>query len=143
VVFCTGYFNPELWGVRVDGQGDVTESHVAWTFRGAVSDTPSPTIVDGRVYLVSNTGVGTVVDLATGIRISRFRLGGNYSASPVVAGGQLYFCDEAGRTKIVDAVDKPRVIASNRLDGAMKASPAVLGNAIILRTDKALYRIEE
>ena len=143
VVFCTGYFNPEMWGVRVDGQGDVTESHVAWRFRGAVSDTPSPTIVNGRVYVVSNTGVGTVVDLSSGDRVSRFRLGGNYSASPLVAGGRLYFCDESGRTKIVEAVDKPRVIASNRLEGPMKASPAVLGNAIILRTDKALYRIEE
>jgi outer membrane protein assembly factor BamB len=142
VVFCTGYFNPQLCAVRVDGRGDVTQSHVAWTFRGAVSDTPSPTIVDGRVYLVSDSGVGTVVDLADGERISQFRLGGNYSASPLVAGGRLYFCDEEGRTKIVEAVDKPRVIASNRLPGSLKASPAVAGNAIILRTDKALYRIE-
>ena len=143
VVFCTGYFNPEMWGVRVDGRGDVTETHVVWKFRGAVSDTPSPTIVDGRVYLVSDSGVGTVVDIADGKRLSRFRLGGNFSASPLVAGGRLYCCDEAGRTKIIDAVDKPRVIASNRLAGGIKASPAVLGNAIILRTDKALYRIEE
>lgn len=143
VVFCTGYFNPQAWGVRVDGQGDVTDTHVAWKFRGPVSDTPSPTIVDDRVYMVSNSGVGTVLNVATGERISQFRLGGNYSASPVVAGGQLYFCDEEGHTKIIEAVDKPRVIASNPLDGSLKASPAVLGDAIILRTDKALYRIEE
>jgi outer membrane protein assembly factor BamB len=143
VVFCTGYFNPQVWGVRTGGHGDVTDSHVAWKFRGAVPDTPSPTIVDGRVYLVSNTGVGTVLDAGTGDRVSQFRLGGNHSASPLVAGGRLYICDEEGRTKVVDAVDKPQVIASNRLDGQLKASPAVLGHAIILRTDTALYRIEE
>jgi outer membrane protein assembly factor BamB len=143
VVFCTGYFSPQLWAVRPSGHGDVTQSHVAWTFRGAVSDTPSPTIVDGRVYLVSGSGVGTVVDLETGRKISQFRLGGNHSASPVFAGGRLYFCDEEGRTRIVEAVDKPRVIAMNRLPEGMKASPAVLGNAIILRTENALYRIEQ
>jgi len=143
LVFCTGYFNPQVWAVRVDGRGDVTDTHVAWKFRGAVPDTPSPTIVDGRIYLVSDSGVGTVVDLHSGELVSKFRLGGNYSASPLVSGKWLYFCDEEGHTKLVEAVDKPRVIASNRLDGSLKASPAVLEHAIILRTDKALYRIEE
>ena len=75
--------------------------------------------------------------------VSKFRLGGNYSASPLYAGKWLYFCDEEGHTKLVEPNDKPRVIASNRLDGSLKASPAVLEHAIILRTDKALYRIEE
>lgn len=143
LVFCTGYFNPEVWAVRVDGQGDVTDTHVAWKFKGAVPDTPSPTIVDGRVFLVSDSGVGSVVDLSSGKLISKFRLGGNYSASPLVAGNVLYFCDEEGRTKVVEAVDRPQVLASNRLDGGLKASPAVCDDAIILRTDKALYRIEE
>lgn len=143
VVFCTGYFGPQVWGVRVDGRGDVTESHVVWQFRGAVPDTPSPIIVAGRVFLVSDSGVGTVLNAATGKRLSQFRLGGNYSASPLFAGGQLYFCDKEGRTKIVEATAKPKVIATNRLEGSLRASPAVLGPAIILRTDKALYRIEE
>jgi outer membrane protein assembly factor BamB len=143
LVFCSGYFNPQVWAVKVDGHGDVTDTHVAWKFRGAVPDTPSPIIVDGRVYLVSDSGVGTVVDLQTGELVSKFRLGGNYSASPLYAGKWLYFCDEEGHTKLVEPNDKPRVIASNRLDGSLKASPAVLEHAIILRTDKALYRIEE
>ncbi|MBL8849084.1 MAG: PQQ-binding-like beta-propeller repeat protein [Planctomycetaceae bacterium] len=143
VVFCTGYFEPQVWGVRTDGRGDVTESHVAWKFRGATPDTPSPTVLDGKVYLVSDSGVGTVLDLATGDSVTKFRLGGNFSASPLVAGNRLYFCDEEGRTKIVEASTKPRVIATNRLDGSLKASPAASGHAIILRTDTAVYRIED
>ena len=95
------------------------------------------------MFLVSDSGVGTVLNAATGKRLSQFRLGGNYSASPLFAGGQLYFCDKEGRTKIVEATAKPKVIATNRLEGSLRASPAVLGRAIILRTDKALYRIEE
>lgn len=143
VYFCTGFFNPELWGVRMDGSGDVTETHVAWRFGGAVPETPSPILVDGHIYLVSDTGVGTVVDAESGRRVAQFRLGGNYSASPLEAGGLLYFCSEEGLTKLVEPGERPRVIASNRVAGMIKASPAVTGRAIILRTDEALYRIEE
>lgn len=143
VYFCTGFFNPELWAVKMDGSGDVTESHVTWRFRGAVPETPSPILAEGRIYMVSNTGVGTVVNAESGRRVSQFRLGGNYSASPLLAGGRLYFCSEDGLTKLVEPVERPRVIASNRLAGSIKASPAVAGDAIILRTDKALYRVEE
>jgi len=99
--------------------------------------------VDGRIYMVSNTGVGTVVNAETGHRVSQFRLGGNYSASPLEAAGLLYFCSEDGLTKLVEPAERPRVIASNRIEGTIKASPAVTGHAIILRTEKALYRIEE
>lgn len=140
--FCTGYFKPEIWSVRVDGAGDVTESHVDWRFRGAVPDTPSPCLVEGRIYCVSNTGVGTVIDIESGKQISRFRMGGNYSASPVYAGGRLYFCSEEGHTKIIEPVERPKVIASNRVAGIIKASPAVVGDSLILRTTSALYRIK-
>jgi outer membrane protein assembly factor BamB len=142
VYFCTGFFNPELWAVRMDGSGDVTETHVAWRFRGAVPETPSPILVDGCIYIVSNTGVGTVVN-ASGRRMAQFRLGGNYSASPLYSADLLYFCSEDGLTKLVEPGERPRVIASNRIAGTIKASPAVTGNAIILRTENALYRIEE
>ncbi|REJ96319.1 MAG: pyrrolo-quinoline quinone [Planctomycetota bacterium] len=140
--FCTGYFKPELWAVRVDGRGDVTDSHVDWKFRGAVPDTPSPCLVDGRLYCVSNTGVGTVIEAETGRQISRFRMGGNYSASPLYAGGRLYFCSEEGHTKIIEPVERPKVIASNRVAGSIKASPALAGDSLILRTTTSLYRID-
>jgi outer membrane protein assembly factor BamB len=143
IYFCTGFYEPELWAVRTDGSGDVTESHVVWKFSGAVPDTPSPILVDGRIYLVSNTGVGTVVDAATGKKLSQFRLGGNYSASPLYAGGRLYFCSHEGLTRVVEPGDRPKVIIGNRLAGEIKASPAVAGNALLIRTDKAVYRIEE
>jgi hypothetical protein len=126
----------------MDGTGDVTDTHVTWRFRGPVPETPSPILIDGRIYMVSNTGVGTVVDAGSGRRVAQFRLGGNYSASPLQAAGRLYFCSEDGLTKLVEPGERPRVVASNRIAGTIKASPAVAGRAIILRTDKALYRIE-
>lgn len=143
IYFCTGFFDAELWAVRVDGVGDVTETHVAWKYRGTVPETPSPILIDGRIYLVSNTGVGTVIDAATGKRLSQFRLGGNYSASPLYAAGQLYFCSEEGLTRVVTPADRPKVGESNRLVGSIRASPAAVGKALFIRTDKAVYRIED
>jgi hypothetical protein len=55
----------------------------------------------------------------------------------------MYFTDEEGRTTVLKAGPKYEVLAVNRLDGAVKASPAVVGKSLILRTVTHLYRIEE
>lgn len=142
VTFCTGYFQPELWTVELGGSGDVTETHRQWKFRGPIPDIPSPIIVDDRVVIVSNKGVATGIDLASGARKWVLRVGGNFSASPLYANGKLYFCSEEGVTKIVDPhTDRVRVEKANRLDGMIKASPAIVDSDFLIRTDQALYRI--
>jgi len=143
VYVCTGFFGPELWAIRVDGTGNVSESHVLWKLKGRVPETPSPIYHDGTIYMVANTGVAACVDAATGKRTSVLRLGGNYSASPVSGGGHLYFCGEDGITRIVRPGEKPRVVETNRLSGGIFASPAILDEAIIIRTEEAIYRIEQ
>ncbi|WP_197444259.1 outer membrane protein assembly factor BamB family protein [Maioricimonas rarisocia] len=142
VYVCTGFFGPELWAIRVDGSGNVTDTHVLWKLKGRVPETPSPILHDGFVYMVANMGVAACVDGTTGKRTAVLRLGGNYSASPVSGGGHLYFCGEDGMTRVVRPGPKPRVVASNRLAGGIFASPAIVGNAIIIRTEEAVYRIE-
>ncbi len=143
VYFCTGFFKPQLWAVATDGQGDVTETHIKWKFRGSVPETPSPLIHNGRIYLVSNTGVGTVIDAESGERVSQFRIGGNYSASPLLAGEHIYFFNQEGLSKVYEPGDRPNMISANRLAGGIRATPAVSGTALILRTDEAVYRIED
>jgi outer membrane protein assembly factor BamB len=73
----------------------------------------------------------------------RERIGGNYSASPLHANGKLYFHSREGITTVLQAGKTFKVLAKNKLNGSHMASAAVDGNALILRTDKALYRIEE
>ncbi|MCA9028989.1 MAG: PQQ-binding-like beta-propeller repeat protein, partial [Planctomycetaceae bacterium] len=139
---CTGFFDTELLAVSLDGRGNVTGSHVRWSYDKQAPETPSPLVIDGRVFIVSDKGVGTALDVSTGERVWLKRLGGNYSASPLTDGKHIYFCSETGQTKVVSLDDKPEVIATNKLDGRIKASPAVSGNTLFIRTDKALYRIE-
>jgi len=141
--FVTGLGNTELWGVRVDGKGDVTETHVAWKVDSMVAKTASPLLVDGLLYMVSDDGMLTCLDAGTGKEIWRQRLGGNYSASPIIADGHMYFFNQQGRTSIVNPGRSYSPVATNSLDTGFMASPAVSGKALYLRTKTHLYRIEE
>ena len=71
------------------------------------------------------------------------RLGGTYSASPIFAGGRLYFPAEQGVTTVLAPGRDARRLATNRLDGGLLASMAVADGAFFLRTDSSLYRISD
>jgi outer membrane protein assembly factor BamB len=139
---CSGFDQPYLLAVRPDGRGDVTATHVAWTARRGIPLTPSPILVDGALYFVSDNGIVSSLDAKTGGEQWRQRLGGNYSASPVSADGRIYFTSEECEFPVI-APGKPyHLLATNHLDGRCLASPAVSGGAIYIRSDRYLYRIE-
>lgn len=141
--FCTGYYSPTLVAMRLGGAGDVTRSHLAWRYKSQVPEVPSPIVLNGRIYFTSNKGVLTCLDALTGEKKYCKRLGGAYAASPVAAGGLLYFCGRDGTTRVVPAGDEFAVLSTNAVEGGIMASPAVVDGAIYLRTTSALYRIEE
>ncbi|NQT53759.1 PQQ-binding-like beta-propeller repeat protein, partial [bacterium] len=138
----TGHGRTELWAIRVDGQGDVTDTHVAWKMRKDVPTTPSPLLVDGLLYVVSNQGALTCLDPATGKTVWRERLGGSYIASPICADGRLYFFSTQGKATVLKPGRTYQVLATSRLAGGFMASPATSGRALFLRTKTHLYRIE-
>jgi outer membrane protein assembly factor BamB len=141
-VFCTGIGQPELWAVRVDGQGDVTNTHVAWKVGQDAPKTPSPVLVEDLLYMVSDEGVVTCLEAATGKQVWRERIGGNYAASPIYADGRLYFFSQQGKATVLKAGRTCEVLATNTLESGFMASPAVSEKALFLRTKTHLYRIE-
>jgi outer membrane protein assembly factor BamB len=143
VFTCGGYFHPVVYAIRPNGRGDVSTTHVVWSLRNGVPQTPSPVLAGDELYLVSDNGIASCVDARTGKLYWRERLGGNFSASPVVADGRIYFLDEEGTTVVVAAGRRFRKLAVNRVEGRTLASPAVAGRAIYLRTNTRLYRIEQ
>jgi len=143
VYLATGFQTPSVIAVRPDGAGDVTDTHVAWRLRRGAPHTPSPLLVSDALYVVSDQGVVTCVDAATGEIRWRERIGGNYSASPVFADGRIYFQSEEGKTTVAAPGAEFRALATNQLDGATLASMAVSEGALFLRTSTHLYRIGE
>ena len=76
-------------------------------------------------------------------QVWRGRVDGTYSASPLFAGGRIYFFNEDGKTTVLEAGREFKVLAENFLDDGFMASPAVDGKALFLRTRTHVYRIEE
>lgn len=139
----TGFMTPNLLAVRLGGEGDVTSTHLAWTFTSNVPTMSSPIAVDGHVYFTSENGILSCVEVATGERVFRERVGGEYSASPIHAEGRLYFPSRDGRCLVIRAAPEFELLADNRLDEGFMASPAVSGAALFLRSKTHLYRIEQ
>ena len=141
VYICTGFQQPSLLAVRVDGRGDVTKSHVAWTLKRGVSLTPSPLLVGDELYLVSDNGIASCLDARTGTPHWQMRLGGNYSASPLYADGRIYFLSEEGEAVVIAPGKEFKTLATNQLDGPTLASLAVAGGSIFVRSQTHLYRL--
>ena len=143
LVFSTGCFKPVLVAVRPDGQGDVTASHIAWRAQKGVPVMSSPVLAGGDLYWVSDDGMATCADLKTGEARWQERLGGEHLATPILASGRLHFWCKDGKTTVVKPGKAFEQLAENRIEGAVTATPAVVDQAIFLRTDTHLYRIEK
>ena len=132
----------EMLAVRVDGKGDVTDTHVAWRSDSMVAKTASPVLVEGLIYMVHDEGSLTCLDAATGNQVWRSRLPGSYAASPIYADGRLYFDNQQGKTTVIKPGRSFEPLATNTLSSGFMASPAVAGNSLFLRTKTDLYRIQ-
>lgn len=141
VFICTGFQQPSLLAVRLDGRGDVTKSHIAWTLKRGVSLTPSPLLIGDELYMVSDNGVASCVDAKTGVPHWQVRLGGNHSASPIYADGRIYFLSEEGESVVIAPGKEFKALAKNQLDGPTLASMAVSKGSIFVRSQTHLYRL--
>lgn len=142
-ILTTSFIRPRILAVKYDGEGDVSKTHVAWSKDGQLPSKPSMLLVEGRLYFVSDKGIGMCLDAKSGEEVWKERVGGAFSASPVYADGRMYFCDQEGKTTVLAPGDEYKVLAQNELDGGFMASPAIAGKAIFLRTETHLYRIEK
>jgi len=133
----------QLFAVKPDGHGDVTDTHVAWKFSKTVPTRSSQILVGGRLFMIGDRGVISCVDAKSGESIWQERYKGSFSASPLFADGHIYFFGEEGEAPVVAAADTYKLLADNRLGDGFMASPAVYGNSIILRSRTHLYRIEK
>jgi hypothetical protein len=139
VYVCSSYKNPELFAIRVDGSGDVTDTHVLWKYSKQVPQISSPLVCASGLYFVSNMGVVTCLDAETGTRLWHQRIAGNYSASPILAEEKLYFLSEEGITTVLRPGREFQLLAQNQLFGQTMASIAVAGQSLLIRTDPYLY----
>lgn len=138
-----GFSNMALAAVRPDGIGDVTATRVAWHTGKAVPRFASQLVIDGRLFMINDSGVMSCLDAETGKRIWMKRARGEYWASPLYAGGNIYFCSKDGQVLVIRAADECKILAENQFPAGFNASPAVIDDSLILRSFTHLYRIAE
>ena len=143
VYVCTNGPGQQLWAIRINGQGDVTDTHVTWKVKRQTPNRVSPLLAANEIYVITDKGVVTCLDTMTGQKHWSQRVGGNHAASPVFADGHVYVFSEEGETSVFQPGKQSQLVAKNHLQGRFVASPAMMGKAIYLRSDTHLYRIEK
>ncbi|MBI5395643.1 MAG: PQQ-binding-like beta-propeller repeat protein [Verrucomicrobia bacterium] len=148
IVFITGgYPQHHFMGIRPDGTGNVTGTHVVWHDNSdfkAVSYVPSPIAHNGRFFVVSDVGIASCLDAKTGKSLWREQLGRHHWPSPVRVGDLLYFLDDDSNTYVIKASPKFELVAKNPLgeaEASCFASPAISRGQIFIRTMQNLYGI--
>jgi len=131
----------ELFAVDPTGSGDVTKTHVKWTMEADVPQISSPVIVDSLMFMIEERGTMSCVNPENGHVFWKEKLKGHFDASPVYAAGNIYFTNMRGETTVVKATDTFEKVAENKLEGIFKATPPILRNAVLMRSDKYLYKI--
>jgi outer membrane protein assembly factor BamB len=116
---------------------------VVWKSARLRHNGTTPLSYRGRVHAVGSANALVWADAADGKVLGQLRLGleGQVWASPVAADGRIYVVNEAGTTAVVEAGDRPRLLATNAVDEDVLATPALADGALFLRSDRHLYCI--
>jgi hypothetical protein len=133
-----------MLAIRPGAGGPVTREAILWEARGA--DVPTPVTDGNRLWVVTDRGVLSCLDLETGKDVyppQRLETG-TYSASPVLADGKLYAISEDGATSVIEAAPSFKLLSVNRLEDAYTLStPAIAQGEIFIRTSDRLYCIAQ
>jgi outer membrane protein assembly factor BamB len=146
LLFLTSGHNKKLLAVKPGALGSLPPSAVKWQATKGVPTRPSLLFDAGLIYMVSDDGLASCLDATSGkAYYASERLDGEFSASPVLADGHIYYCSQRGKTFVLDTGKSFKVVAENRLgeskDIGFMASPAIAGDSLYLRTTTHLYRV--
>ncbi|MDP7019314.1 MAG: PQQ-like beta-propeller repeat protein [Pirellulaceae bacterium] len=144
----SSYDKQAMLAIRLAGaRGDITETrNVIWSRTRGTPYVPSPLLYGKSLYFLRHyQGVLSRVETSTGRELhgAPFRLGRirNVYSSPVAAAKRIYVTDRFGVTQVLSHDEDPRSLAANQLNDVFNASAALVGEAIFLRGERALYCI--
>jgi outer membrane protein assembly factor BamB len=136
----------DFYSVRPGGDGNVTDTHMAWhTPRTGGRDCPSPIVLGEFIIVCDMGGIATCYNAVDGHVTWKSRLSGKFSGSPIAAGGLVYFVNEAGRTSVLRPGPDFQLVAENELpagnEEVFRASPSPCNGQIFIRSTSVLYCI--
>jgi outer membrane protein assembly factor BamB len=133
----------ELIAANPDGVGDITGTNILWKKQGRLSQNQmlTPVIKDGLIYTADTRNIQMCIDAITGEEVWSTHVKSNFNASPLYIDGNIWFFSVRGEVMVLKPGRQYEVIAQSQMDSGIWATPAVLRNSVILRTESYLYRV--
>ncbi len=127
--------------VKPGGEGDITASHVLWTYDRMIPYVPSPVFYRGNLFMVKNGGIFSSLDAKTGQPSKQGRVSGqgDYFSSPVAGDGKIYLLSEDGDLTVVSAAPQWKELSHSSFGERAYSTPAIVDGKIYLRTSASLY----
>lgn len=125
--------------------GEVAEAErIAWRYNKGTAYVPSPIFYDGYLYLVTDRGIMTCIDGATGEVVyegGRVPVPATFTASPVAFDGKILLTSEDGDTFVVRAGPVHEVLRTNSIGEPVFASLGLADGTVFIRGAQHLYAI--
>jgi outer membrane protein assembly factor BamB len=150
LLYINGGTGKAMAAVKPGASGDLTTADgaklndfVAWLQPKAGTYLPTELAYQGGLYVLTHTGILTRFDAKTGEQTYKSRVGegGDFTTSPWGYNGKVFCMNEEGKTYVIRAGDKYELLDSNDLGEMTLATPALVGDRLILRTENHLYAI--
>jgi outer membrane protein assembly factor BamB len=125
-------------------KGETANEFVVWSQARAGTYLPSPVAYEGGIYALTETGILSRYDAKTGQLTYKTRIdpaATAFTTSPWAYHGKLFCLSEEGQTFVIAAGKTFKLLHVNELDEMTQASPAIVGERLLIRTEQRLYSI--
>ena len=140
-----------LFAIRPGAAGDISlgkdersNAHIVWSEARSGTYLPSSVAYEGAIYALTETGILSRFDARTGKMTYRTRIdpaATAFTTSPWAYNGKLFCLSEEGQTFVIAAGEKFQLLHVNELNDMAQATPALVGERLLIRTEHRLYSI--
>jgi outer membrane protein assembly factor BamB len=151
LLYIDGGRGKALFAIRHGATGDISlkkdetsNEFVVWSQARGGTYLPSPVAYEGGIYTLTETGILSRFDAKTGKQIYKTRIdpaATAFTTSPWAYNGKLFCLSEEGQTFVIAAGETFKLLHMNALDDMAQASPAIVGERLLIRTERRLYSI--
>lgn len=151
LLFINGGKGGGLFAVKPGGTGDISTAacrpseYVAWSQERGGTYLPTQVVYEGGVYVLTETGILSRYEAQTGRLSYRSRIesGIAFTSSPWAYDGKVFCLNEEGKTFVIAAGGKYQMLRVNDLAEIALATPALVGDRLLLRTETRMYSIRK
>ena len=151
LLYINGGRGRSLFAIRAGASGNISlekdqtsNNYIVWSQARAGTYLPSSLAYQGAIYSLTETGILTRFDAKTGKQIYKTRIdpaATAFTTSPWAYNGKLFCLSEEGQTFVISTGEEFKLLHVNALDDFALASPALVGDRLLLRTEHKLYSI--